>query len=387
MIPSKTYRPDNINVAIRNNNGVICLRYSYRCKQLDLSLGIAWNNKANHSIAQSIALQIHNDIFLYGNYDESKEKYRIKKSKITIQREEKERIPSLKEIWEYYKEFKKDNYDYNCPNNRFIDRTINNYSINHLDRYFNSISHYSNSYLRASLAMLSSAINIYCKHKKNKFDNPIPDILETLKTSKIKTPKSYTQDEITAILDAFKNDTYNNPNSSFKHSYYYHLIAFRFMTGCRPSEAIALTWNDIIEKNGKTWVRFNKRYIKTKIKIGTKNGVDIRLFPVNKQLKELIDSISKQNNNLIFPSVNGGYINSGNFSQDVFKIVIQGLIKDGFVKEYLPFYDQRHTLITHLVRSGKVDIKTISSLVGNSVPTLIKNYLAVDESLELPELF
>ncbi len=71
----------------------------------------------------------------------------------------------------------------------------------------------------------------------------------------------------------------------------------------------------------------------------------------------------------------------------IFKCVVEGLVKDGLVSQYLPFYNERHTFGTHLVRSGKVDLKTASQIMGNSPEVLMKNYLAPNHDIDLPELF
>jgi hypothetical protein len=64
MIPEKSYKPQGLKVALRNNNGSISLRYSYQGKQIDLSLGLSWDSVPCHQKATSIANQIHNDIYI-----------------------------------------------------------------------------------------------------------------------------------------------------------------------------------------------------------------------------------------------------------------------------------------------------------------------------------
>lgn len=64
---------------------------------------------------------------------------------------------------------------------------------------------------------------------------------------------------------------------------------------------------------------------------------------------------------------------------------MNGLVKDGKVEKYLKPYALRHSSIARLVREG-VDIKTVATLSGNSVQTVIKHYLAAKQDFDLPEL-
>jgi len=394
MIHEKSYKPNGCKVAIRNNNGVIALRYSYNGKQIDLSLGLNWLDIPSHHKATSIAQQIHNDIYIYDQYDESKEKYKVNSKK---KRDNVIALPEVKEFtlndcFEFYLgKVNLGNTEKTRINriNKLLSTKV--FMIDELPDFVElALKTYAKGTILKDLASIRASINLAKTYKKHNQENLAGDLIETLEEGSFsKTIRIFTQDEINHILSAFKNDTYNNPSSAYKQSYYYGFVAIRFLTGMRPSEAIALTWLDIIDKNGKLWLRINKRYSQGKLIQGTKNGVDIRLFPINNKLKELLDSIPKIENehNLIFPSYEGKYLDRHNFTNRSWKTVINGLIKDGLVNEYLPFYDIRHTFISLMARSGKVDLKTLACLVGNSVQTIIKNYLAIDESVELPNIF
>lgn len=388
MIPDKRYKPEGLKISIENNNGTIRLRYTYKNKRQSINYPLNYFDIRSHQIAKAKATEIHNDIYLYNNYDETKNKYKLETQKKLTPIKPEFKEPTLKEIWEYYKQFNNNASKSSKELWRFLDKTINDFYISECHLYLDTIIHYAKSTLKRCLSDLSAAINLYSKHKQYIINNPFPEIIKSLEVKKNKKIKSFSKEEVKHILYAFKNNIHfpqNVHNSSY--SYYYYLIAFRFLTGCRPSEAIALTWNAIIENKDKTWINFHQAYVKGELREGTKNGVDCRLFPVNEQLKNLIQEIPKNHSKLVFPAINGGYINGGNFTQDIWKPLILKLIEDGLVKEYLCFYDQRHTFSTHMARSGKIDLQTLSNIVGNSVPTLIQNYLAVDESLELPELF
>ncbi len=161
---------------------------------------------------------------------------------------------------------------------------------------------------------------------------------------------------------------------------------FNSLVGCRPSECHALTWDDIKQKNDRLYIRFNKAYSQGVLLPHTKTH-ETRLFPVNKQLKALINSMAKIKNerNLIFPSVSLGYVNQKTFNRRYWKTVIEGLISDGILDKALRSYSLRHSFITRLIREG-FDIATVARLSGNSTEMICKHYLASKEQFEVPEL-
>ncbi|MBF2056264.1 MAG: tyrosine-type recombinase/integrase [Cyanobacterium sp. T60_A2020_053] len=388
---NNSFRPNGLKVSIDNNNGTIRLRFTYQGKRESISYPLNYFDPQSQQIAIAKATEIHNDIYLYQKYDETKEKYQLKPKLIKHDFGQKEL--TLREIWEFYKELKRDDIAVTTKKNNWskIDKTLSeNLTVDEVADYvILLLSKYAKTTTKRLLQDLSASIGLAISFGKFKGDNHVIKIIESLGVHKKKTIKSFTQEEVTVILNAFKYDQYLPEKALYNYSYYYNFVAFRFLTGTRPSEAIAVTCNDIFKKAGKTWLRINKRYVGGEIVMGTKNGVDIRMFPVNDQLKDLIESIPKIDNpnNLLFPSITKTYIDRKNFSTRIWKPLILQLVNQGLVKEYLTFYDVRHTFITHLCRSGKADLQTIANIVGNSVPTLIRNYLAVDESLELPELF
>jgi len=210
--------------------------------------------------------------------------------------------------------------------------------------------------------------------------NPYSEIFRYLDRRKKKCIEAFSLDEVNVIINAFASHPI--------FSYYQHFIEFRFLTGCRPSEAVALTWNDIITSYNRTSISFNKRYNAGELHHGTKNGMQQRIFPCNQQLQDLLARIPRIENdlNLIFVGKRlKSYINHDRFSVEVWKPMVSQLHVDGLISKYLSFYDQRHTFGTHITRSG-IDLKTTSSIMGNSPSVLMKHYLATNEDVVLPEL-
>lgn len=117
----------------------------------------------------------------------------------------------------------------------------------------------------------------------------------------------FTKEEQEKIIHAFKESKYYRRYAS--------LIQFLSMTGCRPSEAIALHWKHYKGKE----ILFERVAV-----LGT-NGLEIRSklktqekrkFPVNLQLQEFIESLKPTDldpETLIFPSPKGQMIDFHNF--------------------------------------------------------------------------
>jgi integrase len=176
---------------------------------------------------------------------------------------------------------------------------------------------------------------------------------------------AFTQDEAELILSAFLQDE--------KRSKYHDFYKFKFLTGCRPGEAIALTWDDIKFKQGV--IVFNKTYLDTVgLSPGTKTQ-DNREFPLNSKLADWLHSLKQSSNkSLVFPGEKKKYMcrdaptrawNSDvkNKYQNKDGIVI-ALAKQGEL-QYLPPYNTRHTFINFCIDQG-IDTITIADWCGNS---------------------
>jgi integrase len=190
--------------------------------------------------------------------------------------------------------------------------------------------------------------------------------------------KCFEKCEIEQILAAFASNEFVSKFSVFPHSHYRGYVEFLALTGFRPEEAIALTWDDF--RNSRIIV--SRAYSQGILK-STKT-YEGRTFPVNAQLDKLLKSLPKAQN-LVFPSPEGGYINQHNFGERYWKPIVKKLVAAGKVGEYLPTYNLRHSWITRMLRSG-LDIATVARLAGNKPDTIMKHYLAAQtQNLVLPE--
>ncbi len=301
--------------------------------------------------------------------------------------------PSLIDLWETYKETSK---------SRVAETTIKKHWVQYerhylgrtpkelleLDKASEFIAHLLSRYSPGSILPIFSnclhpSVNLAVK--TGKIERNVYAAIPIEKRSK-KAIEAYEPEEVKAIVGAFYSDRYVKVCSVYPHSYYAPMIDFISLVGCRPSECHALTWDDIKRKNDRLYIRFNKAYSQGILLPHTKTH-ETRLFPVNKQLEALINSMAKVKNerNLIFPSVSLGYVNQKTFNRRYWKTVVQGLIDDGILDKALRSYSLRHSFITRLIREG-FDIATVARLSGNSTEMICDHYLAAKYSFDIPEL-
>jgi integrase len=190
--------------------------------------------------------------------------------------------------------------------------------------------------------------------------------------------KCFEKHEIEYIIAAFSSNEFVSKFSLHPHSHYWGYVEFLAFTGFRPEEAIALTWSDI--KNDRIIV--SRAYSQGILK-ETKT-YEARTFPINSQLANLLQNLPRTQN-LVFPSLEGGYINQHNFGERYWKPIVKKLVLAGKVTEYLPTYNLRHSWITRMLRS-ELDIATVARLAGNKPDTIMRHYLAArTQDLVLPE--
>ncbi|MBD2357381.1 tyrosine-type recombinase/integrase [Tolypothrix sp. FACHB-123] len=381
----------------RNNNGGIIIRFQYQGKQYSLSPGGKYSDRLAIANAYRIASQIKTDI-LAGYFDPTLEKYQpIVQQPDNLVSINKNVALNLKELWEQYKVAKQASVAETTQKEKWsqIDRCLTKispemlnlenaqllipellktYSVTTLERIINDIHACSNWAFEIGLI----SINPWRRLKQQ-----LPD-----KPQSGRTKKAYSRDEVNAIVQAFRGDWYCNIKSAFKDSWYADFVEFLFLTGCRPEDAIALTWDCVKEKV----IVFDKAYCCGVLK-STKNN-KARMFPITPQIRELLDRhstyISPIPGKLIFPAQNGSYINLRNFTQRYTKRIVENLVNEGKVKQYLPTYNLRNTSITHYLRQG-VDIATVAALMETSEEMINLHYWSPDDDIinnnvQLPEI-
>lgn len=364
------------------------LRFTYP-KGKRHQLKIAQVSDEGWALALKAAQLVNRDIDL-GDFDETYARYSPTHAKaLELAQEKKTKTYTLLKLWERYKDLNKDRIAQTTQNHlwkdcdRYLSRTDK--QLLELNKAQEFVSYLQSKYAVSTIATLfRSCLNPAVNAAVNAgliTINPFQSI--NIPKPQKKPIECFEPDEVKAIIAAFYSDEYKHKFSSYEHSFYAQYVEMLALTGARPEEIVALTYDDIKRKGGKTYIKFSKAYSKGILLPHTKTK-EIRIFPCNKQLVSVLDSVPRTNK-LMFPGVEGGYLNHGNFRKRDWRVVLKGLVEDGKVEKYLKPYALRHSFITRLVREG-VDIKTVATLSGNSVATIIKHYLAAKQDFNLPEL-
>lgn len=179
-------------------------------------------------------------------------------------------------------------------------------------------------------------------------------------------PNAFTFEERDRILYAFKN----HKIKGYSYSHYTPFVDFMFLTGCRPSEAIGLKWEDIdpsyrfITFDGGI-VYSHKKKISTRGQGGKNNRK--RKFPCNEMVRDLLMSLPKTHS-FVFPSVKGKIINYNDFSRRAWNAIVDP------IKPNTTPYSCRDTFITEQIAKG-VSAAIIAKWVDDSVRVIEKHYL------------
>jgi len=267
-------------------------------------LGLS-SDALNRKIAQDKAFEIEKDIE-YGQFDPTYQKNKVGTTLTTP--EPVSKLPmsqtTMIDLWHQYVEARKTG---KSP------ATVRMYGwvANHLERCpYKNPSDYqaifdwftanvpTNSTKR--LLMHLSACCKWAKRSKLIGDNPFEAMAAEVKLKKVSNEemeiKPFNRVERDRIIQAFENNRY--------YQHYAPLIKFLFLTGCCPSEALALTWQNI----EKSTIVFDRAVVYDGVRAVLKEGLKTqksRKFPINTQLQELIETIRPEHvepEDLIFPS-------------------------------------------------------------------------------------
>ncbi len=204
-------------------------------------------------------------------------------------------------------------------------------------------------------------------------DNPFRELLVAARRTKSENIAPFTQAEEEAILEAFRGQ------------HYFHLVNFLFLTGCRTSEAIGLTWGDVADDYSS--IVFRSAVVNAsgkKIRKETKTRKS-RTIGTNNKLRELLESLRYgEYQEPVFPNQSGGLVSARHFNQ-VWKRVIMPLAGSGKIKKYRPQYQTRHTRITRWLTQG-VPVHEVARWVGNSPNIIYTHYAGYLGDNRIPEL-
>ncbi|WP_174712090.1 site-specific integrase [Nostoc sp. TCL240-02] len=306
---------------------------------------------------------------------------------------------SLMEVWDMYCSFRRESLAETVYQLKFkgeylraIKKSLDEVGECPLEMRNWLLGNYSHSTVKRILSCLSEAYRLAIKQKmvnQNLFDGMAEDINTKKKSERIidqnkeiesdddvlDKSKAYTWDEAQEILKYIQSN-----DSRVKH--YYNLIKFKFLTGCRTGEAIAIWWTDI--DWGRERIIFRRNYNnRLKIYKSTKNDTT-RMFPMPKdgELWQLLKSIPQgEPNENLFKNKAGKAINTDSlqrvwhgYEASRNKGIIPELIKQGKVKKYLPCYNTRHTFITHQIFDLGRDAAIVNAWCEHSEEMSAKHY-------------
>ncbi|MCS6959093.1 MAG: tyrosine-type recombinase/integrase [Pseudanabaenaceae cyanobacterium SKYGB_i_bin29] len=197
--------------------------------------------------------------------------------------------------------------------------------------------------------------------------NPFAGMYREIKTNKPTAPVAFTREERDQIIAAFVN------HSTYSH--YAPLVKFLFWTGCRPCEAVGLKWSAVALDC--SFVQFAASIVIAGSKLierqSTKTGV-VRKFPCNQALQELLQSLDRSTNPLVFPSKRGKPINIRNFNVGAWRGVLASLGLDYKNGIRMTPYNCRDTFISLQIAAG-VSSDVVAYWVGNSPAVIRQKYL------------
>jgi len=355
-------------VSIENYRERVRLRWRYQTKRY--SLNLSNYNKSTLLQAKKVALLIEQDI-VNNQFDFTLRRYSGKANSVVGN--ENTIVKYFEEWTSSYKQMDCERHtNYNSVRNML--RNWGKIEQTNIHKKLNAETFCAATYNRR-LTMLKGFVKWLVKAQIWTL-NPLEDI-NPRKYKKVKEAKRkpFTEEEISKILAAFKNDTFSPKFSAFKHSHYYPFIYFIFKTGVRNAEAIGLRVSSVDLKHKQIHIReVLARSIKgtsaaLRIRKETKNGKE-RVLPLTTDLVQVLNPIieGKQKDDLVFQSPTGLAIDDNNFQPRIFKKVLKELKIEERV-----LYACRHTFGSRCIDSGITPVMT-AFLMGNNPETLLSNY-------------
>ncbi|MCU0544855.1 MAG: tyrosine-type recombinase/integrase [Oscillatoriaceae cyanobacterium Prado104] len=371
------------SVVVQTNEGRLRLqmpRHLYGGNRKFLYLNLA-DTPENWKLAEAKAQLIESDI-KFERFDATLKKYKPQTHLTVIETVKPVPQLTLTELFTKYLEFKKPTYkpttfgymetlhEYlgRCPH-----QSLSEDSALQIRAWF--LADTTNSMTKRLLTHLNAAVRWGIKFKivssltVSPFEGMAADLPKHNWESDPE-PNAFTPAEKQLVLDAFKNHkgTWNGRGEAGqKFCFYYPMVRFWFLTGCRPSEAIGLRWCDVSADF--SYIVFNGSVQHSKGKEvrveGSKNNKR-RKFPCNEELSQLLQSIKPQSSldrdKLVFPSpVKGGAINYNNFTKQVWHKLV-----DPITKNSRDASDDRKTTTPYSCRDT-----FITEQVGKGVPSAV----------------
>ena len=297
-------------VSLTDWKGRIRMRWRYLNKRFSLTLFT--NNKKGLLQAKKLALEIESDLF-HDLFDATLCKYKGIEPPQKIEQPTKTIVEQFEHWVKEYKQMDCDkNVDYHHLRNTlrkwgaFDQDTI----LTRLNMETFGAKTYNNR-----LGILKNFSKWLVKQGVWSID-PLEEVNRKRVKKTIKSERTpFTVEEISAILKAFKENTFCSRASRYPHSHYYPFVYFLFKTGVRPAEAIGLRVSSM--DFAKKLIQIKEVLARTvwgtntsaRVRKETKNGKE-RMLPLTEDLFEVIQPLvgGKHPKDLVFYSFSGGAI-------------------------------------------------------------------------------
>lgn len=367
------------NVKIEDNQGAIRIRVQLQGKRYAFA-PIArgkYYNKRDYKQAELLAKQIELDI-LQGTFDTTLSKYKDDTSKTPT--ETKYEAQNLSTLWPKFVEYKR--------GTGLADSSL---YVDYVKRVGNMLPKLPSLSLEDSIDIRDWILENKPPQQARKImlrlsecgawavdshlikENPFEKMTRSLSRNIQRTAKEgdidpFSKEERDEIIQAF--------NLHHCYNHYTSLVEFLFYVGCRPSEALALRWQDVEQDR----IHFSYAYVLKKTKEGLKTQ-KTRIININHQVREVLEKAKQQQNHLeiIFTTPRGERINWDSFNHHAWRKIMSSLPHI----RYRPPYQMRHTYITLLVQSGE-PLTDIAKLCGNSPRTILENYAGITRNYVPP---
>lgn len=357
-------------VAIREVKGMLRLAWTYQKRRYEFSLGLPAATEANLKVAQLRARQIELDMAC-DNFDPTLAKYKNAGR------------PQAMPVAELFAKF----IDYKAK--RLEQQSLNKYRslLNLIGEFFGNKSadvpereaEKFQAWLgdrmepgtRRERVFLLKACWTWGMKRGLVAGNPWADM--SVRVPKKKPANPFTKEEMVAIVQAFRTDP--------KHAHFADFVEFRFSTGARTGEAIALQWKHLNSDCSR--IIIEESIAPDKSRKTTKTG-EVRSFELTLRLQQMLLARRPENfdpEGIVFPGIRGGLIDCHNFNSRHWKPVLAELNID-----YRRPYNMRHTMVSLALDAG-LKPAAIAPLTGHSIRTLLDHYAGAVAPPKLPELF
>ncbi len=334
-------------------NGYLRIRIRVGGNRQVMSLGLP-DTAINRKYAEDKAHRINLDI-LSGNFDPTLAKYKPQ-SVVTIAEPDirPKVMPTAAELWKQYRAYKASSLKETTKLHhealaRILDKTPDT-PITDALRVKTELEKVTTIHQTKRILIQLGAVCRWAKKHGLVDNNPYEGMAGEMPKYRYQQepkPNAFTEEERDRIISTFREHQGNwngRGHTGCRYAHYAPFVEFLFLTGCRPSEAIGLRWQQVSADCGQ--IKFDGAISycygqQVRVK-GSKNNKE-RRFLCSTRLRSLLQTIKPETcepDSLVFPSPKGKPINYNNFCNNAWNAIVDP-IKPGTTP-----YSCRDTFIT-----------------------------------------